>query len=53
VTGDEIHATAAAAGVTLDADGWPTHPDKGAKAPFLQPGMVGKGGTFRPPGWTG
>jgi hypothetical protein len=37
VSGNQIHATAAAAGVTLDAAGWPTHPDKGAKAPFLTP----------------
>ena len=53
VSGNQIHATAAAAGVTLDAAGWPTHADKGAKAPFLMPTMVGKGGTWRPPGWTG
>ena len=52
VSGNAIHPTAAAAGVTLDADGWPTHPDKGAKAPFLKPGMVGKDGTWRPPGWS-
>ena len=37
VSGNQIHATAAAAGVTLDAAGWPTHPEKGAKAPFLIP----------------
>jgi hypothetical protein len=51
VTGTEIHSTAAAAGVTLDATGWPTHPAKGSRAPFLTPAMVGKGGTWRPPGW--
>ena len=25
--------------------------DKGAKAPFLTPAMVDKGGTWRPPDW--
>jgi hypothetical protein len=53
VSGNQIHPTVAAAGVTLDATGWPTHLEKGAKAPFLTPAMVGKGGTWRPPGWTG
>jgi hypothetical protein len=51
MTGNKIHATATDAGVTLNDAGWPTHPDKGAKAPFLTPEMVGKGGTWRPPGW--
>jgi hypothetical protein len=53
VSGNQIHPIVAAAGVTLDATGWPTHLEKGAKAPFLTPAMVGKGGTWRPPGWTG
>jgi hypothetical protein len=53
VSGNQIHASAPEAGVALDANGWPTHPVKGSKAPCLNPTMVGKGGTWRPPGWTG
>jgi hypothetical protein len=52
ITGTEIHDSAASAGVTLDATGWPTHPTKGSRAPFLTPDMVGRGGTWRPPGWS-
>ena len=54
VSGNQIHATAAAAGVTLDATGLADAPGEGREGAVPDTGHGGPGWErWRPPGWTG